>query len=69
MKKQTMKRVYVKPKSKVFRMQTEHLLQAASGQHKHIGQGGTLGNAKSSSNSWEDWEDEDKISEGGIANP
>ena len=44
--KQTKKRAYAKPESKIVSMPMEHLLQAVSGQHKHIGQGGTYGDAK-----------------------
>ena len=36
-------------------MQEYCLLQAVSGQHKHIGQGGTIGNAKRGSD--EEWEE------------
>ena len=60
MKKQIIKRVYVKPKSKIVKMQIEHLLQAVSGQHKHIGQGGTYGDAKRNSMDWNEWDDEDE---------
>ena len=56
MKKQT-KRTYQKPESKIVKMQMEQLLQAVSGQHKHIGQGGTYGDAKRNNMEWDD-EDE-----------
>lgn len=57
MKKQATKRAYMKPESKIIKMQIEHLLQAVSGQHKHIGQGGTYGDAKRNNMEWDD-EDE-----------
>ena len=60
MKKQTTKRAYIKPESKIFGMQTEYLLQAASGQHKHIGQGGQIGDAKRNNTDWDAWDDEDE---------
>ncbi|EGV28705.1 hypothetical protein HMPREF9431_02462 [Segatella oulorum F0390] len=59
MKKQT-KRTYQKPESKIVKMQVEHLLQAVSGQHKHIGQGGTYGDAKRNNMEWDEWDDEDE---------
>ncbi|MFC2494466.1 MAG: hypothetical protein ACFNTC_09405 [Prevotella sp.] len=60
MKKQATKRAYIKPESKIFGMQTEYLLQAASGQHKHIGQGGQIGDAKRNNTDWDAWDDEDE---------
>ena len=53
--KKVKRRTYQKPESKIVKMQVEHLLQAVSGQHKHIGQGGTFGNAKRGSD--EEWEE------------
>ena len=58
--KQTKKRAYAKPESKIVSMQMEHLLQAVSGQHKHIGQGGTYGDAKRNNMEWGEWDDEDQ---------
>ena len=52
------KRAYTTPKIKVYPMQNDNLLQAVSGQHEHIGQGGTFGNAKRYSG--EEWEDEEE---------
>lgn len=52
------KRAYTTPKIKVYPMQSDNLLQAVSGQHEHIGQGGTFGNAKRYSG--EEWEDEEE---------
>ena len=54
------KRAYLKPESKVIQVSVEHLLQAVSGQHKHIGQGGTYGDAKRSNVEWDEWDDEDE---------
>nr|WP_314996560.1 hypothetical protein [uncultured Prevotella sp.] len=54
------KRVYLKPESKVIQVSVEHLLQAVSGQHKHIGQGGTYGDAKRSNVEWDEWDDENQ---------
>mgnify|MGYP000887517200 FL=1 len=50
--KTTVKRAYMKPESKIVKMEVEHLLQAASGQHKHIGQGGQIGDAKRNNTDW-----------------
>ena len=61
--KQTKKRAYAKPESKIVSMQMEHLLQAVSGQHKHIGQGGTYGDAKHNNTDWDAWDDEDENSD------
>ena len=58
--KQTKKRAYAKPESKIVSMPMEHLLQAVSGQHKHIGQGGTYGDAKRNNMEWGEWDDEDE---------
>ena len=63
--KQTKKRAYAKPESKIVSMQMEHLLQAVSGQHKHIGQGGTYGDAKRNNTGWDAWEDEDESENSG----
>ena len=60
MKKQATKRAYMKPESKIVKMQIEHLLQAVSGQHKHIGQGGTYGDAKRNNMEWGEWDGEDE---------
>ena len=54
------KRVYLKPEAKVIQVSVEHLLQAVSGQHKHIGQGGTYGDAKRSNVEWGEWDDENQ---------
>ena len=50
---------YVVPRCTVVLMQEDSLLQAVSGQHEHIGQGGTLGNAKRYND--EEWEEEPPI--------
>ena len=63
--KQTKKRAYAKPESKIVSVQMEHLLQAVSGQHKHIGQGGTYGDAKHSNIEWDEWVDEDNSASAG----
>ena len=47
---------YIVPRCTVIPMQNDCLLQAVSGQHEHIGQGGTFGNAKRGSD--EEWEEE-----------
>ena len=60
MKKQATKRAYMKPESKIVKMQIEHLLQAVSGQHKHIGQSGQIGDAKRNNTDWDAWDDEDE---------
>ena len=49
------KRAYTTPEIRIYPMQEDYLLQAVSGQHKHIGQGGTFGNAKRGSD--EEWEE------------
>ena len=59
MKKKVTKRAYIKPESKVYPLAVESLLHVGSGQHEHIGQGGTLGNAKRNTDRWT-WEDEDE---------
>ena len=51
------KRAYTTPEIMVYPMQEDNLLQAVSGQHQHIGQGGTFGNAKRGSD--EEWEEEE----------
>jgi transposase len=58
--KTTVKRVYIKPESKIVKMQIEYLLQAVSGQHKHIGQSGQIGDAKRNNTDWDAWDDEDE---------
>ena len=57
-RKQIKKQVYIKPTINVVVMPQEHLLQAASGQHGHIGGGGSFGNAKSNTN-YDEWEEEE----------
>ena len=57
-RKQIKKQVYLKPTINVVVMPQEHLLQAASGQHGHIGGGGSFGNAKSNTN-YDEWEEEE----------
>lgn len=52
------KRAYTMPKIKVYSMQNDNLLQAVSGQHEHIGQGGSFGNAKRYSS--EEWEEDEE---------
>ena len=52
------KRVYITPEFKVYPMENDCLLQAVSGQHEHIGQGGSFGNAKRYSG--EEWGDEEE---------
>ena len=54
--KKRKKRAYTKPEIKVYPMQEDCLLQAVSGQHQHIGQGGSFGNAKRGSD--EEWEED-----------
>ena len=46
---------YIAPRCTVIPMQNDNLLQAVSGQHQHIGQGGSFGNAKRGSD--EEWEE------------
>ena len=46
---------YIAPRCTVIPMQNDNLLQAVSGQHQHIGQGGTFGSAKRGSD--EEWEE------------
>ena len=46
---------YIAPRCTVIPMENDNLLQAVSGQHQHIGQGGTFGNAKRGSD--EEWEE------------
>jgi len=43
---QTTKRTYNRPCITIVGMQTESVFLQASGQHLHIGQGGTTGDAK-----------------------
>lgn len=54
------KRAYTTPTIKVYPIQEDYLLQAVSGQHKHIGQGGTYGDAKRNNMEWGEWDDEDE---------
>ena len=62
--KKRKKRAYTKPEIKVYPMPEDNLLQRVSGQHEHIGQGGTFGNAKQYSD--EEWEEtSSNPSEGG----
>ena len=53
--KKRKKRAYTTPEIKVYPMPEDNLLQRVSGQHEHIGQGGTFGNAKRGSD--EEWEE------------
>ena len=46
---------YIAPRCTVIPTEEDNLLQAVSGQHKHIGQGGTFGSAKRGSD--EEWEE------------
>ena len=57
-KMESKKRAYTTPEMMVYPMEEDNLLQAVSGQHQHIGQGGTFGNAKRGSD--EEWEDEEE---------
>ena len=52
------KRAYIMPEIKVYPMPEDNLLQQVSGQHEHIGQGGTFGNAKRYSG--EEWGEEEE---------
>ena len=54
-KMESKKRAYTTPEIVVYPMENDSLLQAVSGQHQHIGQGGTFGNAKRGSD--EEWEE------------
>ena len=54
--KKRKKRAYTTPEIMVYPMQEDCLLQAVSGQHQHIGQGGTFGSAKRGSD--EEWEED-----------
>ena len=54
-KMESKKRAYTTPEIVVYPMLEDNLLQAVSGQHQHIGQGGTFGNAKRGSD--EEWEE------------
>ena len=60
MKKQTTKRAYIKPESKVYPMAVENLLDAASGNAGTIGYGGDAGDAKKHNGDWDDWDDEEE---------
>lgn len=42
----TKKQMYICPKVEIFSVMNEHLMQKMSGDHSHIGQGGTIGDAK-----------------------
>ena len=46
---------YIAPRCTVIPIEEDNLLQAVSGQHEHIGQGGTFGSAKRGSD--EEWEE------------
>ena len=59
MKKQIMKRAYIKPESKVYPMAVESLLDAASGNAGEFGYGGSGGDAKKHNGDWDDWDDEE----------
>ena len=52
--KKRKKRAYTTPEIMVYPMQEDCLLQAVSGQHQHIGQGGTFGSAKQWGEGWEE---------------
>ena len=54
-KMESKKRAYTTPEIVVYPMENDSLLQAVSGQHEHIGQGGTFGNAKRGCD--EEWEE------------
>ena len=64
-KMESKKRAYTTPEMMVYPMQEDNLLQAVSGQHKHIGQGGTYGDAKHSNIEWDEWVDEDNSASAG----
>lgn len=49
---------YIAPRCTVIPMEKNYLLHAMSGQHEHVEQGGTLGNAKRRIEEWEDEEEE-----------
>lgn len=57
--KQTNKRVYVCPKATVITVESDYLMQIASGNAGTIGAGGQGGDAKRWSSAWEDEEDGD----------
>ena len=63
--KKSKKRAYTRPEIKVYPVENDNLLQAVSGQHKHIGQGGTFGNAKQFGDEWEEENASPGPSEGG----
>ena len=48
------KRAYTMPTIKVYPIQEDYLLQKVSGQHEHIGQGGTFGSAKHWTEEWDE---------------
>ena len=48
------KRTYTMPTIKVYPIQEDYLLQKVSGQHEHIGQGGTFGSAKHWTEEWDE---------------
>ena len=60
MKKQIMKRAYIKPESKVYPMAVESLLDAASSNAGELGYGGHGGDAKKHNGDWDDWDDEEE---------
>ena len=66
-KMESKKRAYTTPEMMVYPMQEDNLLQAVSGQHQHIGQGGSFGNAKRGSD--EEWEWEEASPESLTPNP
>ena len=53
------KQAYTKPMIKVIATRQEHLLQIGSGQHGHIGGGGSFGTAKSYAG-YDEWEEEEE---------
>ena len=61
-KEELKKRAYTRPEIKIYPMPANNLLQQVSGQHEHIGQGGTFGNAKRGSS--EEWEEEESLTPG-----
>lgn len=54
--KESKKRAYMEPKIKIYPMENDYLLQAASGNAGTIGYGGGGGDAKKYGEEWEDEE-------------
>ena len=68
-KMESKKRVYTTPEIKIYPVENDYLLQAASGNAGTIGYGGGGGDAKKHVGSWDDWDDEEESGTSTITKP